>query len=321
MTFGKIRDLLKITFSEWREDNAARLGAALAYYAVFSMAPLLVVVMSISGLVFGHDAAQGRVVEQLQGLVGRDVARSIESMIVNARSPGLSVPAAIAGTLVMLLGASGVFAELQDALNLIWNAPRRPSSSILQTIRERFLSFTMVLGTGFLLLVSLVISAAVEALNDKLSSLVGLPASVLQIIQSIVSFAVITIMFAMIFKILPRVRIAWSDVWIGAAVTSLLFTLGKYLIGLYLGRSSTASSYGAAGSIVIVLLWVYYSAQILFFGAEFTQAYANNYGSRLSFFEEQTSDANQRKASAPSSDSGSGRSVGPSGRPHLRAVK
>ena len=221
----------------------------------------------------------------------------------------------------MLLGASGVFAELQDALNLIWNAPRQTTSGILQTIRERFLSFTMVLGTGFLLLVSLVISAAVEALNDRLGSLLGMPASVLQIIQSVVSFAVITIMFAMIYKMLPRVRIAWSDVWIGAAVTSLLFTIGKYLIGLYLGRSSTASSYGAAGSIVIVLLWVYYSAQILFFGAEFTQAYANNYGSRLSFFEEQTSDANQRKASAPSGDSGSGRSVGPSGRPYLRAVK
>lgn len=288
MSLMKLPGLLKDTFSEWKADNASRLGAALAFYSLFSMAPLLIIVISIAGLVFGRDAAQGRVVEQLQGLVGREAARSIETIIGTARAPAPSIITAAAGVIALLLGASGVFGELQAALNVIWNAPPRPAQAIPQMIKDRFLSFTMVLGTGFLLLVSLVISAALAALNDSLARLVVVSPSVLQAANIVISFAVTALMFAMIFKRLPDVRIAWADVWIGASATALLFTVGKVLIGLYLGKSSVASTYGAAGSVVILLLWVYYSAQILFFGAEFTQVYANKYGSRLLYAEQQS---------------------------------
>ena len=281
-------DLLKDTYSEWRADNASRLGAALAFYSLFSMAPLLIIVISIAGLVFGRDAAQGRVIEQLQGLVGAEAARSIETIIGTARAPAASVLTAAAGIVALLLGASGAFGELQAALNVIWNAPPRPAQAIPQLIKDRFLSFTMVLGTGFLLLVSLVISAALAALNDSLARLTDVSPSALQAVHVVISFAITALLFAMIFKQLPDVRIAWADVWIGAAVTALFFTVGRLLIGLYLGRSSLASTYGAAGSVVILLLWVYYSAQILFFGAEFTQVYANRYGSRLLFAEQQS---------------------------------
>ena len=281
-------DLLKDTYSEWRADNASRLGAALAFYSLFSMAPLLIIVISIAGLVFGRDAAQGRVIEQLQGLVGAEAARSIETIIGTARAPAASVLTAAAGIVALLLGASGAFGELQAALNVIWNAPPRPAQAIPQLIKDRFLSFTMVLGTGFLLLVSLVISAALAALNDSLARLMEISPSALQAVHVVISFAITALLFAMIFKQLPDVRIAWADVWIGAAVTALFFTVGRFLIGLYLGRSSLASTYGAAGSVVILLLWVYYSAQILFFGAEFTQVYANRYGSRLLFAEQQS---------------------------------
>jgi membrane protein len=288
MTFGEISGLLKDTFSEWRADNASRLGAALAFYSLFSMAPLLIIVISIAGLVFGQEAAQGRVVAELQGLVGQDAARSIESIIENARSPASSIIAALAGILALLAGAAGVFGQLQDALNIIWEAPPRPARTVLKLIQDRFLSFTMLLGTGFLLLVSLIASAALAAMNDSLARLMAISTSVLQVVNIIVSFAVVTLMFAMIFKLLPDVQIAWADVWIGAAATALLFTIGKFLIGLYLGKSSTASTYGAAGSLVTVLLWVYYSAQILFLGAEFTQVYARRCGSRTSVVEQQS---------------------------------
>lgn len=288
MTVTPILSLLKDTFSEWREDNASRLGAALAFYSVFSMAPLLIIAVSIAGLVFGEDAAQGRVVQELQGLVGPEAARSIETMIENAGTPATSVVAGLAGLIALIAGAAGVFGQLQAALNIIWEAPPRPAQTISTLIQDRFLSFTMLLGTGFLLLVSLLASAALAALNDSLARVTAIPAPVLQIVNIVLSFVVVTLMFAMIFKLLPDVRIAWADVWIGAAVTSLLFTIGKFLIGLYLGKSSTASSYGAAGSLVTLLLWVYYSAQILFLGAEFTQVYAKRYGSHASFQEEQS---------------------------------
>lgn len=282
----KLLDLLKKTFREWKSDNASRLGAALAFYSLFSMAPLLIIVVSIAGLVFGREAAQGRIVEQIQGLVGTEAARSIETIVGAARAPAPSLITAAVGLVILLLGASGVFDQLQEAMNIIWEAPPRPERTILQLIKDRFLSFTMVLGTGFLLLVSLVISAALAALNDSLGRLMVVPSLALQAAHILISFAVTAFLFAMIFKLLPDVRIAWADVWLGAAATSLLFTFGKVLIGLYLGKSTVASSYGAAGSVVILLLWVYYSAQILFFGAEFTQVYANTYGSRLSFEEE-----------------------------------
>ena len=282
----KLVGLLKETLKEWRADNASRLGAALAFYSLFSIAPLLIIIISLAGLVFGRDAAQGRVVEEIQGLVGLEAARSIETIIGESRAPAPSIFTAIAGIVTVLLGASGVFGELQEAMNVIWNVPPKPSRTIPEMIKDRFLSFTMVLGTGFLLLVSLVISAALSAMNESLARLTAVSPAVLQLVHLITSFAVTTVMFAMIYKVLPDLRIAWTDVWLGAAATSLLFTIGKFLIGLYLGKSTVASTYGAAGSIVILLLWVYYSAQILFFGAEFTQVYANRYGSRLSLAEQ-----------------------------------
>ena len=281
--------MLKDTFYEWREDNASRLGAALAFYSLFSMAPLLLIAISIAGLVFGQEAAQGRVVQEIQGLLGRNAAESIETIIIeSARTPAASVISGLAGLFALLVGASGVFGQLQDALNIIWEAPPRPNRTIPKLIKDRFLSFAMLLGTGFLLLVSLLVSAALAALNDSVARLMAISPSVLQVVNILVSFGAVTLLFAMIFKLLPDVPIAWADVWIGAAATSLLFTIGKYLIGLYLGKSSTASNYGAAGSLVTVLLWVYYSAQILFLGAEFTQVYATRYGSRLSFVEQRS---------------------------------
>jgi membrane protein len=284
----QVLGLLKETFSEWKEDNAERLGAALAFYSVFSLAPLLIIVISISGLVFGRDAVQGRVVEQIGGLVGSDAARSIEAIIQNANKPATGIIAGTAGILTLLLGAAGVFVQLQDALNVIWDVPPSAARSVAQLLRDRFLSFALVLGSGFLLLVSLVVSAGLAALNDSIARLAPVSGQFLEVAHVLVSYAVITLLFAMIFKVLPDARIAWSDVWVGAAITSLLFTIGKLLIGVYLGKSTIMSTYGAAAAIVIMLVWVYYSAQVLFLGAEFTQVYANRFGSRISFAEDQS---------------------------------
>ena len=284
----QVLGLLKETFSEWRKDNAARLGAALAFYSVFSLAPLLIIVISISGLVFGQDAVQGRVVQQIGGLIGSDAARSIEAIIQNARKPASGIIAGSAGILTLLLGAAGVFGQLQDALNVIWDVPPSPGRSVSAVLRDRFLSFALVLGSGFLLLVSLVVSAGLAALNDSIARLTPSSGQLLKVAYVLVSYAVITLLFAMIFKVLPDARIAWSDVWVGAAITSLLFAIGKLLIGLYLGKSAIMSTYGAAASIVIILVWVYYSAQVLFLGAEFTKVYANRFGSRISFAGDQS---------------------------------
>jgi membrane protein len=231
----QVLGLLKETFSEWKEDNAERLGAALAFYSVFSLAPLLIIVISISGLVFGRDAVQGRVVEQIGGLVGSDAARSIEAIIQNANKPATGIIAGTAGILTLLLGAAGVFVQLQDALNVIWDVPPSAARSVAQLLRDRFLSFALVLGSGFLLLVSLVVSAGLAALNDSIARLAPVSGQFLEVAHVLVSYAVITLLFAMIFKVLPDARIAWSDVWVGAAITSLLFTIGKLLIGVYLG--------------------------------------------------------------------------------------
>ena len=279
MNARTIWTLLKETFSEWSEDKASRLAAALAYYTIFSLAPLLIIAIAVAGLVFGQEAAQGELVAQIQGLVGQEGAKLIETMIQSASKPTSGIIATAIAIATILFGASGLFGQLQDALNTIWEVKPKPERSILGMVKDRFLSFTMVLGIGFLLLVSLIISAVLSALNPYLTDL--LPGSIylIQILNVVISFGVITLLFAMIYKVLPDVKIAWGDVWIGAAVTSLLFTLGKFLIGLYLGNSSAGSAYGAAGSLVVLLLWVYYSAQILLFGAEFTQVYAKRRGS------------------------------------------
>ncbi len=268
--------VVKEAYHEWKEDEGPRLGAALAYYAVFSLAPVLIIAIAVAGLVFGEKAAQGAIAGQLQGLIGPDGARAIESIVQNSRKPATGALALVIGVSMIIIGASGAFGELQTALNAIWKVKHKSRSELVGIFRDRFLSLGMVLGVGFLLLVSLVLSAAIQAVARMIPS----PAFLLESVNFLLSFIVITALFAMIFKLLPDTRIPWSDVWIGAAFTSLFFTVGKILIGLYIGRSGVASPYGAAASIIIVLLWIYYSAQILFFGAEFTRAYAKTHGSR-----------------------------------------
>jgi membrane protein len=276
---GTVFDLLKTTFNEWNEDKAPRLAAALAYYTAFSIAPLLVIVIAVVGLVYGQEAARGQIVQQIQNEVGRDTAEIIQTMIENANSEPAGIVATVIGIVTIIFGAAGFFGQLQDALNTIWEVQPKPNRGIKDVIRERFLSFTMVLGIGFLLLVSLVISAVLSSLHNFVIGLLPGAQLLTQILNFVLSFGVVTLLFAMIYRVLPDVDLAWKDVAIGAVITALLFTIGKFLLSLYLGNSGVASSYGVAGSFVVLLLWVYYSAQILLFGAEFTQVYARRHGS------------------------------------------
>lgn len=277
----KIWQLLKETFTEWNEDQASRLAASLAYYTIFSIAPLLIIVIAVAGSIFGEEAARGEIVNQIQGLVGRDGAEFIELAIKNAHQPQAGTMATIISIFLLLLGATGVFAELQTSLNLIWEIPPQAGNGIINIIRQRFLSFAMVLGIGFLLLVTLVISAALTAITSYFGHILAGIDMIWQFINFIFSFIITTLLFGLIFKILPDAKVAWSDVFIGAVMTALLFSIGKFVLGQYLGNSSFASAYGAAGSLVVILAWVYYAAQILFFGAEFTQVYARRYGTKI----------------------------------------
>ncbi len=271
--------LLREVFAKWRRDDAPSLGAALAYYTIFSMAPLLVLVIAIAGLLLGRAAAQGEIVGQIAGLVGPGSAKAIEEMITRASRPTSGIVATVVSLVTMAAGASGVFGQLQHSLNRVWNAG--PTAGGLRgQVHRRAAAFGMILGIGFLLLVSLVLSAALAAVHDLIATHLPLLGRVLPVLNFALSFAVITALFAMIFKVLPDVAMHWRDVWLGAAVTALLFTVGKTLIAIYLGRAGATSVYGAAGSLVLVLLWVYYSAQILFMGAEFTEVYSRRYGSR-----------------------------------------
>ncbi|TAD86143.1 MAG: YihY/virulence factor BrkB family protein [Oscillatoriales cyanobacterium] len=281
MNLKTVLSLLKQTFTEWQEDKAPTLAAALAYYTVFSLAPLLIIVIAIAGLVFGADAAQGQIVGQLQSLIGKDGAQTVQDLIVKASEPKSGMIATLVGVATLLWGASNVFTNLKEALNTIWNVKPAPGRGIWGFLQDRVLSFAMILGIGFLLLVSLVISALLAAVSYWLNGLLHLPVGIWQIVDFAISFGVVTLLFALIYKLLPDVDLAWNDVWIGSAITSVLFTIGKSLIGIYLGGSGVASTYGAAGSFVIILLWINYSAQILFLGAEFTQVWANRYGSLM----------------------------------------
>jgi membrane protein len=273
--------LLRETIQEWSEDKAPRLAAALAYYTVFSIAPLLVLVIAITGFIVGSNATiRNQVLSQVQGLVGQQGATAVGQLIQQTGQPSNGILASVIGIVTLLFGATGLFGQLQDALNTIWDVRPKPGRGITGIVKHRFLSFTLVLGMCFLLLVSLVISAALSILNSYFSSLLGGAGFIAVAINFLISTAVITLIFAMIYKILPDVEIRWSDVWIGALVTALLFNIGKGVLSLYLSRSAAASAYGAAGSLVVLLLWVYYSAQILFLGAEFTQVYARRFGSR-----------------------------------------
>jgi membrane protein len=273
--------LLKDTFGAWSHDKVPRHGAALAYYTVLSLVPLLVVIIAMIGLIFGRDAAQGYILDQMGSLVGPQSAEGIKEMIQRASQPSTGVVATLIATVTLLAGASGVFAQLQDSLNSVWGVAPKEGRGIWGVIRDRFISVGALLGTGFLLLVSLVLTAAVSAVGTWFGGWLPAPEFVLQILELLLSLAVITGLFALMFKVLPDAHVAWTDVWVGAFLTALLFTVGKFAIGLYLGKSDVGSAYGAAGSLVILLVWVYYSAQILLFGAEFTQVYANKLGSRI----------------------------------------
>ena len=291
------RTLLKESFREWVDDNAPRLGAALAFYTAFSLSPVLVVVIAIAGLAFGHEAAQRQIMGQVQGLLGEQGAKAVATMLQDASKPSSGIVASVVGLVTLLIGATGVFGELRDALNTIWEVPSKGLGGIRGLIKDRFLSFTMLLGIGFLLLVSLVISAGLAAVGRFLGGVLPALSVLGEVANFLISLVVITVLFAMIYKYLPDLKIPWGDVWIGAAVTALLFDLGKSLIGLYLGSSKIASTYGAASSLAIVLIWIYYSAQIFLFGAEFTQVYARQHGSRLNI--EPTPASNQLKATHP----------------------
>ena len=277
--------LVREAFSEWKEDNASRLAAALAYYTTFSITPLLVLVIAIAGLMGGQEAVHNQVMAQIGDLMGNEGKAFVEDMLISASQPRKGLLASSLGIVALLFGALGVFAELQNSLNTIWEVKPKPvkelKQSIWRFIRQRILSFSLVLTIGFVLLASLAVNAALSAFGNMLLNTAEFPVWLSQVFNLLVSFVVITLLFALMFKFLPDAEIAWRDVWLGAAVTSLLFNLGKFAIGFYLGRSSVSSTFGAAGSLVVILIWVYYSAQIFFFGAEVTQVYANELGSRI----------------------------------------
>jgi membrane protein len=273
---GEAWRLLRDTVRDWYGDRAQRLGAALAFYTLFALAPGLVILIPLTGVFLGPQAAQGHIVERIGFLIGRSGAEAIEVTIVSARERGAGVT--IVAVVTLVFGLWWVFGELQDALNTIWGVTPRPGRRFLVVLRERFWSFVLVVGVGFLLIASLAVSAWLAALGEFFAHLLPAPAAVLEAVDFVISFCLVTFLFGMIFKLLPDVYVAWRDVWLGAALTSLLFSLGKIVIGLYLVRTTIGSAYGAAGSLVVILLWVYYSAQILFFGAEFTKVWARRHG-------------------------------------------
>lgn len=279
-TFRQWWALAKQAVQSWSDDYAPSMGAALSYYSVFSMAPLLLIVISVAGLVFGEDAARGELFGQLAGLMGADAARTLESLLVSVNKPAQGIVSTLIGLAVLLIGATTVFGELQNALDRIWRAPaRNTQGGLWNLLHTRLLSFGMVLGIAFLLMVSLVLGAVVSALGKWWGSAFVGWEIVAQLLNVVLGFVLTTGVFAMIYKIMPRVRVRWYDVWIGAAITALLFTVGRFLIGLYIGKSGVASSFGAAGSLIVIFVWVYYSAQVFLMGAEFTWLYARQYGS------------------------------------------
>lgn len=282
MSIGSGISLLKKTYENWSNHRAPRLGASVAFYTLLSFAPLLVLTVALIALVFDQQRAQTGLIEEARQMIGNRGADTVRSLLANAQKPSSGLFASIAAFIILLFGASGVFTELRDALNIIWDTEPKNDSGLLGMVKERLFSFGMVLSVGFLLLVSLVISTVLAVIGRYFSTLVPVPAFVFETINFAVSFAVITVLFALMFKFVPARPVAWRDVRVGAVGTALLFTIGKLLLGLYMGKAGVGSAYGAAGSLVAVIVWVYYSAQIFFFGAEFTHVYADTRaGSRL----------------------------------------
>lgn len=277
----EIPALVKQTFREWQADRVPVLAAALAYYTLFSLAPLLIIIIAVLGLFLGQSSVQAELLEQFRSLFGARVADIVATMIENRELAQGGVLATVVGILLLLLGATGVLVQLQKALNAIWKVSPETDKGLWFLIRKRLLAFGMILGIGFLLLVSLVIPAAISVLEQSLPQRFPGSAALWQWLTFALSLGIIMLLFALIFKFLPDAEVRWQDVWTGAAITALLFTIGKTLIGLYLGRSGVASAYGAAGSLVLLLLWVYYSAQILLLGGEFTQVYARRRGAPI----------------------------------------
>jgi membrane protein len=280
MTLKKTWPILKGTFSDFGEDKVLRLSAALAYYAMFSIGPLLVIAVGLAGLAFGHDSVRRQIEQQLQSMLGESSAKMVDSMM-STQKHSTSVISTIVGLVALLFGAAGVFGQLQDSLNTIWGVKAKPGAGIWGLIRARLLSFSMVLGIGFLLLISMALTTFLTAVSGSIGGMLGVSEALAQILNFVVSFAVISLLFAMIFKLLPDIKVPFRKVWVGAIGTALLFTIGKYLLALYLGRESTTSSYGAAGSVIVVLMWIYYASVILLFGAEFSQVHARQTGTRI----------------------------------------
>ena len=277
MKLGNAVSLLKKTYSNWSARQAPRLGASVAFYTLLSFAPLLILTVAVAALVFGQQGAQAGLIDQTRQMIGGRGADTVKSLLSHAQKPSSGVMASIIAFVTLLFGASGVFSELRDALNIIWDAEPKNESGFLGMIKQKLFSFGMVLSVGFLLLVSLIISAGLALLGKFFSQLLPLPAFVFEVVNFAVSFLVISVLFALLFKYVPARPISWRDVRVGAVGTAILFTIGKFLLGFYLGKASIGSAYGAAGSLVAVIVWVYYSAQIFFFGAEFTRVYADTH--------------------------------------------
>jgi membrane protein len=277
MSAKDLLSIFKITFASWNKHEAPRLGAALAFYTILSLSPLVIIVVALGGLIFSRSTAQTHILSEVQGMIGPDGGKAVASMLANAQKPAAGIIGTIVGLLSLLFGASGVFTELRSALNLIWEVKPEETSGIVGLVRERFFSFGMVLSIGFLLLVSLVLSTVLAAVGKFFGGLLPVPSVVLEAVNFLLSYLGVAALFGLIFRFVPEAKVRWNNVWLGACVTAILFTIGKTLIGLYLGKSSVGSTYGAAGSVIVVIVWVYYSAQIFFFGAEFTHAYAEHY--------------------------------------------
>ena len=280
MSIQQFVSLGKQTFSRWNDHNATRLGASVAFYSILSFAPLLIIITAVIALVFGNQSAHGALVSEARQVMGNHGAETVESLLKNAQKPASGIFASVIAFVTLLFGASGVFTELQDALNIMWDATQNAASGFIGLIKQRLFSFGMVLSIGFLLLVSLLISAALEAMGHVFGNFVPLPPFVLQAINFVFSFVVVTVLFALMFKYVPATHVAWRDVIVGAIGTALLFTIGKMLLAIYLAKATVAATYGAAGSLVAVVVWIYYSAQIFFFGAEFTRVYSETHGSQ-----------------------------------------